>query len=419
MYEFYRPSQEAQEKQLSECSFREILDEIYTSNDEGGGRDLTQDLDNLSFQKEKESETLQQLITSSEKQSSNPRVQRQIHNLKQKLEEIQSSQKVYKACKELNSYHLEGSLELEGDSVEFLLERYRTYQVLLDSLDESESSLTKTDIEAIMNIYYKEILETIDETGVDKKYGFGTAESRPLSLEKLSHFIVPDTENPEFIRYRERAAQITQGNSRLLTDGQKITMQDDLKGSESERIVTEELIQVPGVLATIDIPKFSIGDTRHKADTIAITLNPELVNSITVEEIQLAVYTLIEKYRVVLLDNMIQQGENSLIKPKDNILGDIIRVNRNIKLDDISPELKNKEMDLSQILQIHKIQIKTQASEMSRAAKSYETSKMAVDADKVGFLAREYHPTGDPQAEEFNRVHFQIAAQTVLGLSIK
>jgi hypothetical protein len=36
MYEFYRPSQEAQEKQLSECSFREILDEIYTSNDEGG-----------------------------------------------------------------------------------------------------------------------------------------------------------------------------------------------------------------------------------------------------------------------------------------------------------------------------------------------------------------------------------------------
>jgi hypothetical protein len=419
MHEFYRTSQEAQEKQLSECSFREILDEIYTSNDEGGGRDLTQDLDNLSFQKEKESETLQQLITSSEKQSSNPRVQRQIHNLKQKLEEIQSSQKVYKACKELNSYHLEGSLELEGDSVEFLLERYRTYQVLLDSLDESESSLTKTDIEAIMNIYYKEILETIDETGVDKKYGFGTAESRPLSLEKLSHFIVPDTKNPEFIRYRERAAQITQGNSRLLTDGQKITMQDDLKGSESERIVTEELVQVPGVLATIDIPKFSIGDTRHKADTIAITLNPELVNSITDEEIQLAVYTLIEKYRGVLLDNMIQQGENSLINPKDNILGDIIRVNRNIKLDDISPEIKNKEMDLRQILQIHKIQIKTQASEMSRAAKSYETSKMAVDADKVGFLAREYHPSGDPQAEEFNRVHFQIAAQTVLGLSIK
>ena len=412
-------SKQEYEKDFSDYSFAEILDTIYDSNDENAIKDLNQELDNLSLLKENESKTLQQLITSSEKQSSNPRVQRQIHKLKQKLEEIQSSQKLYKACKELNSYHLEGSLELEGDSVEFLLERYRTYQVLLDSLDESESSLTKTDIEAIMNIYYKEILETIDETGVDKKYGFGTAEARPLSLEKLSHFIVPDTENPEFIRYRERVAQIAQGNSRLLTDGQKITMQDDLKGSESERIVTEELVQVPGVLATIDIPKFSIGDTRHKADTIAITLNPELVNSITDEEIQLAVYTLIEKYRGVLLDNMIQQGENSLINPKDNILGDIIRVNRNIKLDDISPELKNKEMDLSQILQIHKIQIKTQASEMSRAAKSYEASKMAVDADKVGFLAREYHPSGDPQAEEFNRVHFQIAAQTVLGLSIK
>lgn len=74
---------------------------------------------------------------------------------------------------------------------------------------------------------------------------------------------------------------------------------------------------------------------------------------------------------------------------------------------------------MSQILQIHKIQIKTQASEMSRAAESYKTSKMAIDPDKVGFLAKEYHPAGTPQAEDFNRVHFQIAAQTVLGLSIK
>ena len=412
-------SKQEKERSLSEYSFREILDEIYTSNDEGGDRDLTQDLDNLSLQKEKEYGLLKKLIISFEKQSSDPRIQKQVHSLKLKLEEIQSSQEVYKACKELNSYHLEGSLELEGDSVEFLLERYRTYQTLLNSLDESKSSLAKTDIEAIMDIYYTKILEIITETEVDKKYGFGTAEARPLSLEKLSHFIVPDTENPEFIRYRERAAQITKGNSRLLTDGQKITMQDDLKGAESERIVTEELVQVPGVLATIDIPKFSIGDTRHKADTIAITLNPELVNSITDEEIQLAVYTLIEKYRGVLLDNMIQQGENSLINPKDNILGDIIRVNRNIKLDNIAANLKEKDIDLSQILRIHKIQIKTQASEMSRAAESYATSKMAVSPDKVGFLAKEYHQLGDPQAEEFNRVHFQIAAQTVLGLSIK
>jgi len=412
------PTQE-KERPISEYSFREILDEIYTSNDEGGGRDLTKDLDNLSLQIEKESKPLQKVITSSEKQSSNSRVQKQIHNLKQKLEELQSSQKVYKACKELNLYNLGETLELENDSVEFLLERYRVYQTLLDSLDESESSLAKTDITAIMDIYYTKILEIIAETEVDKKYGFGTAEARPLSLEKLSHLINPDTENPEFDRYKERSSKVAQGNSRLLTDGQKITMQDDLKGSESERIVTEELVQVPGVLATIDIPKFSIGDTRHKADTIAITLNPELLNSITDEEIQLAVCELIEEYKVLLLENIMQHGENSLINPKDNILGDIIKVNLNIKLDDICPKLKKRAIDLSQILQMHKIQIKTQASEMSRAAEDYKKSKMAIDADKVGFLAREYHTSGDPQAEEFNRVHFQIAAQKVLGLKIK
>ena len=412
------PTQE-QIKPLSEYRYTEIIDSIYNKPDENIDNNLDQELNTLLFQKKKEADSLQTLIASSEKQSSNPRVQKQINTFKQNLEGIQASKKVYEACKELNLYHLEETLELENDSVEFLLERYRTYQTLLNSLDESESDSSKIDIEAIMELYYDKILETINETKLDKKYGFGSAEARPMSTEKLSHFIVPDTENPEFPRYRERTRKIVQGNARLLTEGEDTTMKDDLKGSESERIVTEELVQVPGVLATIDIPKFSIGDTRHKADTIAITLNPELIDSVTNEEIQLAIYKLIEEYRGVLLENMIQQGENSLINPKDNILGDIIRVNRNIKLDDISPELKNRDINLSQILQIHKIQIKTQASEMSRAAESYKTSKMAIDPDKVGFLAKEYHPAGTPQAEDFNRVHFQIAAQTVLGLSIK
>jgi hypothetical protein len=85
-------------------------------------------------------------------------------------------------------------------------------------------------------------------------------------------------------------------------------------------------------------------------------------------------------------------------------------------LNDIDPELKTQGINLSNVLQMHKIQIKTQASEMSRASESYSTSKNAVDPDKVGFLAREYHHPGDPQAEEFNRSHFQIAAQRVLGL---
>ena len=111
--ETLRPTQE-QERPISEYSFREILDEIYTSNSEGGGRDLTQDLDNLSFQKEKESETLQQLITSSEKQSSNPRIQKQVHNLKQKLEEIQSSQEVYATSK----------MAVDVDKVGFLAREY-------------------------------------------------------------------------------------------------------------------------------------------------------------------------------------------------------------------------------------------------------------------------------------------------------
>lgn len=410
---------EEQIKPLSEYRYPEIIDFIYETSDENSENNLDQELKTLLFQKEKEANALQTLINSSEKQSSNPRIKKQIQIFKNKLEDIQSSHYIYEACKELNLYHLEGSLELENTSLEVLLERYRAYETILQSLDESDYNPTRVDIESIMKNYYTKILEVINDTGVDKKYGFGHAEARPMSLETLSHLINPDTENPEFKRYRERSIKVAQGNSRLLTDGQITNMQDDLKGSESERIVAEELVQVPGVLATIDIPKFSIGDTRHKADTIAITLNPEVENSTTDTEIQLAIYKLIEEYRQVLLENMIQQGENSLIHPQDNILGDIIRVNRNIKLDDLSTELKNKKIDLRNILQIHKIQIKTQSSEMSRAAEGYKTSKMAVDADKVGFLAREYHQPGNPEAEDFNKIQFQIAAQKVLGLKVK
>jgi hypothetical protein len=407
---------EEQIKPFSEYTNLEIIDSIYKPHDDNN---LDQELNTLIFQKEKEAEALEKLINSSEKQVSNPRLKKQIHNFNQKLEETKLLKQRYAVYRELNLYHLEGGLDLESNSVEFLVERYRLYQTILQSLYELNYNPAGVDILAVMEVYHDKIIEIITETRVDKKYGFGTSKARPMSVEKLSHLILPDTENPEFDRYQERTSKIAQGNTRLLTDGQIITMQDDIKGSESERIVTEELVQVPGVLATIDIPKFSIGDTRHKADTIAITLNPELINSISDKEIQLAVYKLIEEYRVVLLENMIQQGKNSLIDPKDNVLGDIIRINRQIKLDDIDSDSKEKDIDLSQILRMHKIQVKTQASEMSRAAESYKTSKMAVDADKVGFLAREYHNPGNPEAEDFNKIHFQIAAQTVLGLPIK
>jgi hypothetical protein len=247
----------------------------------------------------------------------------------------------------------------------------------------------------------------------------GRAVGRPVDVGFLEHLNMPDTKNPGFITYRERLKAKQQGNSRLLTDGQKANIQDDFKGSESEKRVNEELIQVPGVLATIDIPKFSVGDTRHKADIIAITLNSELRDSITDQEIQLSMYHLIEEYKSSLLDHIIKYADNSLINPKDSILGDIIKVNKDIHLDDIASELKEKNINLSDILQIHKIQVKTQSSEMSRALQDYKNSKHAVDPDKVGFLSLEYHRPGDPQAEEFNRIHFQIAAQKVLGLPIQ
>ncbi len=402
-------------KDLSEYNSEEFLSLIYSTDSDEENLDLDTELATLITRKQHESTALEVLISENTK-TANPRVQRQLNDYKRTLENIQTSIKNYEVYKELNSYHTEGGLEIESDSVEFLLERYRDYKELLESVEITETTSAKSDIEDIMSVYHSKILEIIAETKIDHKYGFGSAEGRPMEIDFLNHLNTPDTQNPEFTRYKERLKATQQGNTRLLTDGQQATIEDDFKGSESEKVVTEELVEVPGVIATIDIPKFSIGDTRHKADTIAITIRPELRDSISYQEIQLALSKLIADYQTVLLEHIVNYGENSLVNPRSKILGDIIRVNKDINLNDIDPELKTQGINLSNVLQMHKIQIKTQASEMSRASESYSTSKNAVDPDKVGFLAREYHHPGDPQAEEFNRSHFQIAAQRVLGL---
>ena len=401
-------------KDLSEYSSVEFLNLLYSSPDERP-EDLDTELTTLITRKQSESAALEKLIAHNEK-TPNPRARKQLNSYRITIENIQTSIQNYEAYRELNSYHTEGSLEIESNSIEFLLERYRTYKELLRSIEMTEPNTAKDDIETIMSNYYSKILEIIAENQIDQKYGFGNAEGKALEIDFLEHLTIPDTDNPEFQKFIAISKLASTGNQRFLTDGQKTTLQDDSKGSESERIVTEQLVEVPGVIATIDIPKFSIGDTRHKADTIAITINPELRDSISYQEIQLALSKLIAEYQTILLNHIVNYGENYLVNPRSQILGDIIRVNKNINLDDIDPELKKKEVNLSDILQIHKIQIKTQASEMSRALGNYLNSKNAVDPDKVGFLAREYHEPGNPKAEEFNSIHFQIAAQRVLGL---
>ncbi|MEX0598732.1 MAG: hypothetical protein WD512_19770, partial [Candidatus Paceibacterota bacterium] len=406
------------ERPLSEYKKSEVVDLIY-SEERDSPIDLKSELSRLSREKDLESAALEKLLESSDRHTSNPRIQKQISNFESKIEEIQADRQMYDMFQELNLYHIEGVLKLEDRPIEDLLESYRSYKTFFSSIDSTVDTPVIKDIETIVSVYTQKIIELLEKTGVEQKYGLGRAVGRPVDVDFLEHLNMPDTKNPEFTTYRKRLKAKQQGNSRLLTDGQKTNLQDDFKGSESERKVNEELIKVPGVLATIDIPKFSIGDTRHKADTIVITLNSELRDSITGQEVQLAMYHLIEEYTSSLLGHIIKYADHSLISPKDSILGDIIRVNKDIHLDDIAPELRGQNINLSDILQMHKIQIKTQSTEMARALQDYTNSKNAIDPDKVGFLAREYHQPGDPQAEEFNKIHFQIAAQKVLGLPIQ
>lgn len=157
------------------------------------------------------------------KNTSNPRFKQHLNNLEHKLEETKQTKKIYDVCREIHTYHLEDTVDLESASIDDLIEKYRVYQTLLGHITSSESQFAIEDIEVIMSIYSEKIIELLEETKVDQKYGFGNAEGRSLDIDFLKHLNVPDTNNPEFTPYRERLKAKQQGNSRLLTNGQKQT----------------------------------------------------------------------------------------------------------------------------------------------------------------------------------------------------
>jgi lipid II:glycine glycyltransferase (peptidoglycan interpeptide bridge formation enzyme) len=161
------PNQEI-ERQLSEYKKSEIVDLIY-SEESDSPIDLKSELSRLSREKDLESAALEKLLESSDRHTSNPRVQKQISNFESRIEEIQADRQMYDMFQELNLYHIEGELKLEDRRIEDLLESYRSYKAFFSSIDPTVDTPVIKDIEAIVSVYNQKIIELLEKTGVEQK----------------------------------------------------------------------------------------------------------------------------------------------------------------------------------------------------------------------------------------------------------
>lgn len=413
------------EQNIAQYSTKELIELIETlMHNDANAEDIThlnqihQNLETLIKQSDEKILILQTLINSYKEHNTSARERAEITKLEHKIDSLRTIQDTYQSLATLTEYIPGEKLDLENTSLEELVKHYRTYQIFIHDLGFDQSHPAFIHLKEIQNQYQAEISHIIESELVYEEYGLGKAEAKPLSIDMLDSLLIPDTEDPHFKLYLTRLLAQRNKTTQALPEGQDTLIKDDEKGKASEDFVTTELVKTPGVLATIDIPKFSVGDTRYKADTIAITLNPEIRDSVDYKDIQLAIYQLIQKFELVINDYKTTYGEESLIDPNDILIGDIIKISRDIKLDDIDTG-NSENIALDALLQMHRIQIKTQSTAMTSALEDYKRSRNAVSPEKVGFLAKEYTPTGNSQPQAFNQTHFQIAAQHILDLPIQ
>lgn len=379
---------------------------------------IHQNLETLIKQNDEKILILQTLINSYKEHNTSARERTEITKLEYKIDNLRTIQDTYQSLVTLTEHIPGEKLDLENVSLEKLVKHYRTYQIFIHDLGFDQSHPAFIHLKEIQDQYQAEIFRIIESERVYKEYSLGKAEAKPLSIDLLDSLLIPDTKDPHFKPYLTRLLAQRNKTTQALPEGQDTLIKDDEKGKASEDFVTTELVKTPGVLAIINIPKFSVGDTRYKADTIAITLNPEIRDSVDYKDIQLAIYQLIQKFELVINDYKRKYGEESLIDPNDILIGDIIKISRDIQLDDIDTDT-SENIALDSLLQMHRVQIKTQSTAMASALEDYKRSRNAISPEKVGFLAKEYIPTGTSQPQTFNQTHFQIAAQHILNLPIQ
>jgi hypothetical protein len=360
----------------------------------------------------------QNLIDLYKNQSGTARDKTLLEDMVKKVENLAIEKETFETLIELSLYNSEIQFNLDEVPIDKLISRYRIYQTFIYKYNIPNQSPIIPHLKNIAEQYHTQILHLIELEHIDEKYGLGSATGTPLSIPRLEEFLVPDTKAEGFWEYRKRKTAEQQGTGRFLEGDQIREAQDDTIGKKSEEFVVKELIQTPGVLMTIDIPKFSVGDTQYKADTIVITLDPEFELSVSDDYIQKALYQLIFEFGMLTKKHNDTYKDISGINHESPIINDIIHTNPSIKFSKMNSP-KDEKLPMHNLLRIHRVQIKTRSDIMPTALEDYKKSPYTKDPHNIGLLAKEYRKHGQSPQEPFDRTDFQIAAQTILGLPIR
>jgi hypothetical protein len=359
----------------------------------------------------------QSLISLYRNQSGTARDKIQVKEMAKKVEGLEIEKETFETLMELSLYNSEVKLDLDGIPIDKLISRYRIYQTFIYKYNIPSTNPIITHLKYIEEQYHNQILHLIESEHIDKRYGLGSATGKPLSMKELEKFLVPNTEAEGFWEYQRIQDEIKAGRMRFLTQTQRDMATDNAKGQESESFVISELIQTPGVLMTINIPKFSVGDTQYKADTIVITLDPEFDLSVSDDYIQRALYQLILEFGILTKKHNDTYQKISGINPESPIIDDIIHTNPSIKFSGTNNP-KDEKLPIYNLLRMHRVQIKTRSDAMASTLEDYQKSPYTKEPNDIGLLAKEYRLGGDSIPKPFNKTDFQIAAQTILGIPI-
>jgi hypothetical protein len=416
---------EIDESQIAEYDTRDLIELIYSLTIHEGDNEQIQTLSNLIAtcqskidHTNQEIYSTQNLIALYKNQSGSARDKTLLEDMVKKVENLAIEKETFETLIELSLYNSEIQLNLNEVPIDTLISRYRIYQTFIYQYNIPNHSPIIPHLKNIAEQYHSQILHLIESEHIDEKYGLGSATGTPLSIPRLEEFLVPDTKAEGFWEYQKRKTAEQQGTGRFLEGDQIREAQDDTIGKKSEEFVVKELIQTPGVLMTIDIPKFSVGDTQYKADTIVITLDPEFELSVSDDYIQKALYQLIFEFGMLTKKHNDTYKDISGINHESPIINDIIHTNPSIKFSKMNSP-KDEKLPMHNLLRIHRVQIKTRSDIMPTALEDYKKSPYTKDPHNIGLLAKEYRKHGQSPQEPFDRTDFQIAAQTILGLPIR
>lgn len=295
---------------------------------------------------------------------------------------LQNLNKLYATLPESKRKSFKPSMDQAQEIIDFLTIKLQEAEPLI-SLEDIESMIKERDFSGTLDLYtsihdrfwldfesddIRERLQMIEQQVAERftpeeiesyhrgenKYTLGTGVGESFSLEEIQDSMFPEV-NEKYMAERTETEKLLAGDAETLRSMPEYRKEEIMKGAETEHFIAQELLQIPDVVAVLELPSQSKAD-HSKVDLIAISIHPDKKYSTSKESLEKALFTVkkaIEGFSKSLNGN-IGSFEFS-IRPE------LADYETHYSIDDID--------EAEKLLLAHKVQVKSQ---FSGAKNAYE-----------------------------------------------